>query len=50
MRLKIGAATSAAVVAAPCGVSMTTMIVSAGLRDGKNPTNDALYSASSSGR
>ena len=45
MRLKIGAATDAAVYAVPpCGESITTMIVTAGLRDGTKPTNDALYS------
>ena len=42
IRLKIGPDTGPPVVGPSCGESITTMIATAGLRDGMKPTNDAL--------
>ena len=50
MRLKIGAATTPPVSAPTRGVSIITMTVSAGLRDGTKPTNDTFCCVPSSGR
>ena len=45
MRLKIGAETvPPKYLFGPCGESMTTTMATAGSRDGRNPTKDALYS------
>ena len=42
IRLNTGADTEPPVVGPACGESVTTMIATAGLRDGMKPTNDAL--------